>query len=76
MRKSGAKFIKKYGTPMIGRNFKPHVSLTSFRNIPTPDLATRKAKAFKFKPDALYVCELGPSHTCQRIVKRITFGEK
>ncbi len=72
MRKVGARFIKKYGTPLVGPNFRPHVTLTSFAGT-APILKTKKAKKFKFKPSHIYVCELGPSHSCQRIVKKISF---
>lgn len=72
MRKIGARFIKKYGTPMVGANFRPHATLTVFEN-ESPNLRIKRAKKFKFKPNFLYVCELGPSHSCQRVVKKIPF---
>ncbi|MBI4085733.1 MAG: hypothetical protein HY433_00590 [Candidatus Liptonbacteria bacterium] len=71
-RKARVRFIKKYGTPAMGSNFRPHVTLTSFKG-KTPELKIRKAKLFRFKPRYLYVCELGPSHSCQRIVKKLSF---
>jgi hypothetical protein len=49
MRKTGARFIMKYGTPMVGANFRPHVTLTVFKNEP-PNLGVKEAKKFKFKP--------------------------
>jgi len=72
MRKIGSHFIKKYGTPLVGRNFKPHITLTSFAGA-APTMSAKKARKFKFRPSSLYVCELGPSHSCQRIVKEISF---
>ena len=72
MRKIGARFIKKYGTPMVGANFRPHVTLASFKN-EQPNLGIKKARKFRFKPNFLYVCELGPSHSCQRVVVKIPF---
>jgi len=72
MRKIGARFIKKYGTPMVGTNFRPHVTLTSFKN-ESPNLGIKRAKKFKFKPNFLYICELGSSHSCQRVVVKIPF---
>lgn len=72
MRKTGARFLKKYGTPMAGFNFKPHVTLATFKDS-SPNLPIKKAKFFKFKPKYLFICELGPSHTCQRIVKKLAF---
>ena len=75
MRKVGVRFIKKYGTPMVGANFRPHVTLTSF-SVEPPNLKIIKAKSFKFIPRFLCVCELGPSHSCQRVVTKIPFGKK
>lgn len=72
MRKLGARFIKKYGTPMVGANFRPHVTLASLKNEPL-NLRVQPARKLKFKPDFLYVCELGPAHSCQRIVTKIPF---
>lgn len=72
MRRVGARFIKKYGTPMVGPNFRPHVTLASFSGN-APKLKIKKTKDFRFKPDHIYVCELGPSHSCQRIVQKISF---
>lgn len=72
MQKVGVRFMKKYGTPMVGSNFRPHVTLTSFAGN-TPRIKTKKAKIFKFKPTHIYICELGPSHSCQRIVRKIPF---
>ncbi len=72
MHKIGAKFIKKYGTPMVGANFRPHVTLTSFKD-ESPSLGVKRAKKFKFKPNFIYVCELGPSHSCQRVAEKISF---
>jgi len=72
MRKIGARFIKKYGTPLMGVNFRPHISLASFTgNSPKPKI--KKAKRFRFKPTHIYIYELGPSHSCQRIVEKIPF---
>ncbi len=72
MRKRGARSLKKYGTPMVGANFRPHITLTSF-NSPVPNLPIRAAREFKFKPEHLFVCELGSSHSCQRIVETLPF---
>ncbi|MEK7644604.1 MAG: hypothetical protein AAB390_04865 [Patescibacteria group bacterium] len=75
MRKNGKRFMEKYGTPMVGTNFRPHITLTDFITQP-PGLKTNNAKSFKFRPRFIYVCELGPSHSCQRIVTKIPFGKK
>ena len=75
MRKIGARFMKNYGTPMVGANFRPHITLTSF-NAEPPNLKIIKAKSFEFRPGFLYVCELGLSHSCQRVVMKIPFSGK
>lgn len=67
-----ARSIKKYGTPLVGAHFRPHVTLASFSG-DTPKLPIKKARVFKFKPTHIYVCELGPSHSCQRVVEKIFF---
>lgn len=75
LQESGARFVRKYGTPQFGPNFKPHVTLTSFKNN-SPKIKIKKAKAFMFKPTHIYICELGPSHSCQRIVAKIPFEKR
>jgi hypothetical protein len=70
--KTEAGFIKKYGTPLFGKNFKPHVTITRSEDKPLK-IKNTKAKKFKFEPNGIYICELGPSHSCQRIVKKISF---
>lgn len=63
--------LEKYGTPMIGRLFRPHITLTSFedkavaREIPPPGF-----KPLAFPVDDIWICELGPSHSCQRVIRR------
>ncbi len=69
------KNLKKYGTPMVGRYFIPHITLGMFRN--EKDLIEGfnklKLKKYDFKPDSIYICELGKSHSCQKILKEISF---
>jgi 2'-5' RNA ligase len=70
--KSEAGYIKKYGTPLFGKSFSPHVTIARYADNP-PKIKNMKAKKFKFKPDHVYICELGSSHSCQRIVEKIPF---
>lgn len=72
MHKIGKRFMKTYGTPMMGANFRPYVTITSFVGA-AHRLKIIRAKTFKFKPEYLYVCGLGPSYTCQRFVKMVNF---
>jgi len=73
MRKTGIRFLRKYGTPMIGLNYRPHITLTMLKDGPPQKYSVSKVKYFKFRPKSLFICELGPSHSCQRIVKEINF---
>ena len=67
--------LKKYGTPMVGRYFAPHITLGVFRN--EKDLIESfnklKLKKYDFKPNSIYICELGENHSCQKILKEISF---
>jgi hypothetical protein len=73
-RKNAARFIKKYGSPLIGLNFRPHITLASLERKQV--ILKEKVKPFKFKPKYIYVCELGPSHSCQKIVRKISISQK
>jgi len=63
------RYLKEYGSPLINEVFRPHITLTSFkrknanRKIPSLDL-----DPLSFTVDAVTICELGPSHSCQRII--------
>lgn len=67
--------IKKYGTPLIGKNFIPHITLGVFKNQGNMEKGYNglNFKKFKFRPSKLYICQLGQSHSCQKIIKEITF---
>ena len=64
------KYLREFGTPMHGMNFRPHITLSSFkgRDPVDSDLHVRR---IAFRADRLHVCELGQSHTCHRIVREI-----
>lgn len=59
-----------FGSPLIDAVFRPHITLTSFldhsvaKQVPPPSFLP-----LSFKVDSISICELGPSHTCQRIVE-------
>ncbi len=64
------KYLKEYGTPIVGEYFRPHITLAgSTREL--PELPFEK---LAFHADTCAIYELGPSHSCQRLVKewRIT----
>jgi len=71
------KNVKKYGTPLIGRYFMPHITLGVFRDdknmIDAFNKLKLKPKKYNFEVKSIFVCELGVSHSCQRIVKEICF---
>ena len=66
--------IKRHGTPLVGRLFKPHFTLGIF----TSDNAMRrgmrivKPKKISFAVKQLHVCQLGSDFTCQKIIKKIS----
>jgi hypothetical protein len=63
--------LRKYGSPLIGSVFRPHITLTSF-----PDRAlvsgppNFKIEALRFDVKEIAICELGLHHSCQRIIRR------
>lgn len=69
------KNFKQYGTPMIGRYFMPHITLGVFnddKNI-VEAFNELQLKKYSFDVKSIFVCELGESHSCQRIIKKIDF---
>lgn len=68
-------YLRKYGTPMVGMNFRPHITLSSFKGKEPVDFDLH-VKQMTFRPDRLYVCELGQSHTCHRILRELLPGKK
>jgi hypothetical protein len=65
------KYLKEYGSPLIGAAFRPHITLTSFHDKSTSDsVPVPPLTKMSFAVDNLTICELGPSHSCQRVVKR------
>ena len=69
LRAAGKRHLKKYGSPMMGRVFRPHITLTSFERRPTKDIPL-EVIPLVFDVDEIVICELGPHHTCQRVIAR------
>lgn len=67
--------IKKYGTPLAGRYFMPHITLGVFsdREKMIQGYKTVKPKHMSFEVSRIFVCQLGEHHTCQKIIKEIAF---
>ena len=72
-RRYAEQYLKVYGTPMFGMNFRPHITLTSFRGRQVPTDFSPIVKKRCFVPTQVTICELGRSHSCQRVVERIEF---
>ena len=72
---SKRKYLEKYGTPMVGLDFRPHVTLTVFKDkeLKGRNFPGLKFKRLSFAVEKLSVCELGPSHSCQRVVQEVRF---
>jgi hypothetical protein len=63
--------LRKYGSPMIGEVFRPHITLTSFADkARAAEISPPPFEHMRFQVDAIAICELGPSHSCQRVVRR------
>jgi len=60
------KYLRQYGSPMVGMNFRPHITLSSFKGN-EPECSDLQVRQMSFRPDRLYICELGQSHTCHQI---------
>jgi hypothetical protein len=61
--------LKEFGSPLIDAVFRPHITLTSFEDKSIrhsiPELNFER---LTFEADAVSICELGPSHSCQRTI--------
>jgi 2'-5' RNA ligase len=68
------KYLREYGTPMVGMNFRPHITLSGFKGSEPEDPGIH-VRRMTFRADRLHVCELGQSHTCHRIVRTIPSPE-
>jgi 2'-5' RNA ligase len=69
-RQFAERYLETYGTPMFGMNFRPHITLTSFKGKEPPAEFVIEVTPLKFTPDHLAICELGESHSCQRVIER------
>ena len=60
------KFIARYGTPLVGRYFIPHITLAALKDKSRLDAAAVMIKPPRrsFKVDRLHVCLQGEHHTC------------
>jgi len=65
---SERKFIARYGTPLIGRYFIPHITVAALKDRTQLDAAAAiiKPPRRSFKVDRLHVCLQGEHHTCRQ----------
>ena len=67
------KYLREFGTPLCGMNFRPHITLSSFKGR-EPAASNIHVRRIVFRTDRLHVCELGQSHTCHRVIREISRG--
>jgi len=64
-------YLEKYGSPLIGAAFRPHITLTSFDDKSVLDeIPPLPFRPMSFHVDTIHICELGSSHSCQQIVTK------
>jgi hypothetical protein len=61
------RYLDEFGSPMIDRVFRPHITLTTFDEKPAKKVRV-DFKKLTFNVREIAVCELGPHHSCQRVV--------
>jgi hypothetical protein len=69
LRAPARRYLRQFGSPLIHEVFRPHITLTSFedRSI-APRIPPLNFEPRTFHVATVSICELGPSHTCQRTV--------
>lgn len=68
LREAAGRNLKKYGSPMMGPLFRPHITLTSFGDRAMPQVRV-PFESLSFQVETIAVCELGPHHSCQRKIR-------
>jgi hypothetical protein len=65
LRRPAQRYLEKFGSPMIAEVFRPHITLTSFKDksVKPPRLEFEK---LAFEVHEVTICQLGVSHTCHR----------
>jgi 2'-5' RNA ligase len=71
LRSTAKRYLKTFGTPLMGAAFRPHITLTRLENKNLVDeIPPMTFKPMSFDVEAIHICELGPFHSCQRIVSK------
>ena len=68
-------YLRTCGSPMVGMNFRPHITLSSFKG-KEPLGLNLHVRRMVFRAERLHVCELGPSHTCHKLIRELLPGKK
>jgi hypothetical protein len=62
------RYLEEFGSPLINEVFRPHITLTTFEDKALAQrLPGMDFERMSFEVDAVSICELGRSHSCQRI---------
>jgi hypothetical protein len=71
--KEQRKYIAKYGTPLVGRSFIPHITLGIISELTRMDEAASAIPppSGRFRVTEIAVCEQGPHHTCHQPLFRM-----
>jgi hypothetical protein len=76
LRDQAARNLEQYGSLLVGSEFSPHITLTSFEDKTIADrISVPTLERMRFSVDAIHICQLGPSHSCQRIIEKIKIRE-
>jgi 2'-5' RNA ligase len=69
LKEPARRYLKEFGSPLIDEVFRPHITLTSFEDKSSrQSIPEMNFDRLSFEADAVSICELGPSHSCQRII--------
>ena len=76
--------IRRYGSPVVGSMYAPHITLSLLDDEPKRLRLHRRRslfsqsipgqRIFQFTPSELTVCQIGPHHSCHRVIARIPFA--
>lgn len=70
LKAEGKRNLMRFGSPMIGRVFRPHITLSSFDGRSRAGKILLEFERLSFAVNEIAICELGPHHTCHRTIAR------
>jgi hypothetical protein len=74
LRASARRNLKKFGSPMIDSVFRPHITLTTFKESHPENNLRVHPEPMTFDVTEIAICELGPHHSCQRVLELMELG--